>query len=231
MPRLWHHSTSPHARAARLVLLESGLTPTLIEEKPWEWRPAFLALNPTGEVPVLELDDGLILAGLWPIVEHLVEEPAQPPRGIRTCPLLPATRPARAEARRLFDWFSRKFDMDVTQGLLHEKALARLKGVPNHTPDAALIRDLNGNLRYHLSYIGFLVGRTRWLAGEDLSIADFMAAAQISTIDYLGEIDWGHEPAAKRWYQQIKPRPSLRTLLTDRWQGMPPSDVYAKLDF
>jgi glutathione S-transferase len=231
MARLWHHPTSADARAARIVLSEMGVAPDLVEEKTWEWRPEFLALNPAGTVPVLQVDEGYLVVGIASIVEHLVEEPTQPSRGIRTCPLLPATRPARAEARRLFEWFQHKFDHDVTRGLLHEKLLARVTGNANHAPDPALIRDLNQNLRYHLRYISHLASRARWLGGEDLSAADFMAAAHISTVDYLGEIDWASVPEAKRWYQQIKSRPSVRALLTDRWPGLAPADVYAKLDF
>ena len=71
----------------------------------------------------------------------------------------------------------------------------------------------------------------RWLAGDDLSFADFAAAAHISTVDYLGEMPWHEYPAVKAWYQKIKSRPSFRALLSDQVRGIPAVAHYADLDF
>ena len=58
MNRLTHFRICPRSRSIRLALAESGIAVTLAEERPWEHRPQFLAMNPAGELPVLELDDG-----------------------------------------------------------------------------------------------------------------------------------------------------------------------------
>ena len=50
---LFHHSFCPHSRFVRLVLGETGLDVRLVEERAWERREAFLALNPAGTTPVL----------------------------------------------------------------------------------------------------------------------------------------------------------------------------------
>ena len=44
---------------------------SLVEERPWEWRQPFLAINPAGELPVLELSDGPVIAGCYAISEFL----------------------------------------------------------------------------------------------------------------------------------------------------------------
>ncbi len=36
---------------------------------------------------------------------------------------------------------------------------------------------------------------------------------------------------AKAWYQRVKSRPSFRSLLADKMPGLPPSRIYADLDF
>ena len=73
----------------------------------------------------------------------------------------------------------------------------------------------------HLDYIDWLIDTRRWLAGAQMSLADFAAAAQISVADYLGGIDWtGHEEA-HGWYRVMKSRPSFRPLLTEKMEGIP----------
>ena len=50
---LFHHPFCPHSRFIRLALGEHGLDVRLVEERAWERREAFLALNPAGTTPVL----------------------------------------------------------------------------------------------------------------------------------------------------------------------------------
>ena len=95
----------------------------------------------------------------------------------------------------------------------------------------AAIRAARSNIRYHLAYIGWLISSRNWLAGDRLSYADLAAAAQLSVVDYLGDVPWQENDAAKHWYARVKSRPSFRPLLSDRIPGMEPSVHYADLDF
>ena len=63
------------------------------------------------------------------------------------------------------------------------------------------------------------------------SYADLAAAASVSVLDYLGEIEWSSHPHAKEWYQRIKSRPAFRPLLSDRVRALAPVAHYADLDF
>jgi glutathione S-transferase len=230
MLTLTHYRLCPFSRSIRLALGELGHEPVLIEEPAWEWRPAFLALNPAGELPVLQLPDRVTLAGVYAISEFLAEEP--PPPGVtRGLELLPRTREDRAEARRLIDWFQRKFDREVSRDLLNEKLYRRLLDGKAPPPDTELMRAIRANMRYHLGYIGFLADQRRWLAGDDLTFADLAAAAQLSSLDYLGEVPWSDYPATKAWYVRLKSRKSFRSLLADRIPGFAPPADYANLDF
>jgi glutathione S-transferase len=83
----------------------------------------------------------------------------------------------------------------------------------------------------HLRYLSTLAEHRRWLAGTDFSLADVTAAAHLSAVDYLGDINWDAYPAAKDWYARVKSRPSLRPLLADTIPGIPPPRHYADLDF
>ena len=219
---LYHFLLSPFSRKVRVVLAEKNLDFTMKAEKPWERRPEFLALNPAGEVPVLIEPDSTVLAGCNAIVEYLDEV-------YREKMLIGINAIDRAEVRRLVEWFDSKMNREVTENLVGEKIMKRLIGEGH--PNSQAIRAGHANLPHHLDYIGYLVDRRRWLAGDHFSVADIGAAAQLSVLDYLGDVPWDEHEPAKEWYARIKSRPSFRPLLGDRLPGMPPPEHYADLDF
>ncbi len=222
MRSLYHLWISPACRKVRLALLEKGLECELKVEKTWERRAEFLALNPAGEIPVLIDENDAILSDGQVICEYL-EETYKDLNLLGEDPLL------RAEVRRLCAWFDVKFNNEVTINLVQEKMMKRYMKMG--TPDSTAIRAGHYNIRYHLDYITYLTERRSWLAGDDFSLADITAAAQFSSIDYLGDVPWEEYPAAKVWYSRIKSRPSFRSLLADYMPGMPPPKHYADLDF
>ncbi len=233
MHKLTHFRLCPFSRAIRLALAELGLEAEMVEERPWEWRPEFLALNPAGEFPVLEIEGAPVLCGAYAISEYLGEGPAGPIEEEEEpqLKLFPGTREARAEARRLVDWFNGKFNREVSQELLHEKVYARVLPGADPTPAADILRAIRINLRYHMSYVSHLAHQRRWLAGDELSFADLSAAAHLSTADYLGEVPWDEFESAKLWYARLKSRRAFRPVLADRVPGTIPAAHYADLDF
>jgi glutathione S-transferase len=222
MRTLYHLWLSPFSRKVRIVLGEKKLPFEMNVEQVWERRHDFLALNPSGEVPVLVEPDNTVLADSWAISEYLEEKVPDPGLGGRT-------PHERAEVRRLVAWFDRKFDREVSDKLITEKVMKRFLGLGE--PDSQAIRAAQKNIHTHLDYIAYLSERRHWLAGEELSFADIAAAAHISCIDYLGDVPWHDHAPAKTWYMRIKSRPSLRPVLADRIPGLPPAKHYADLDF
>ena len=232
MHTLTHFRLCPFSRSIRIALTELGFEVALDEERPWEGRPQFLALNPAGELPILQLTDGPMLCGAYAISEYLGALPHDTQDHLPLVHLFPGALDDQAEVRRLVDWFHRKFDREVTRELLFEKVYTRLKSTGDaHAPDAELMRAVRANLRYHLKYLDFLTSQRKWLAGDALSFADFAACAHLSAIDYLDEIRWDDIPAAKSWYMRLKSRRSVRSILADRLPGQPPPAHYANLDF
>ncbi|MBT3765245.1 MAG: glutathione S-transferase family protein, partial [Rhodospirillales bacterium] len=144
-------------------------------------------------------------------------------------PLISGSPVAKAEIRRLVGWFDRKFNDEVTDNLVGEKVMKRFLGLAE--PDSRAIRAGHANLPHHLDYIAYLVERRKWLAGEQMTLADLAAAAHLSAIDYLGDVPWDSHPEAKDWYARIKSRPSFRPLLADHIPGVIPAKHYKNLDF
>lgn len=231
MHTLTHFRLCPFSRAARLALGELSIETELVEERPWEWRPEFLALNPAGELPVLQTDGAAPLCGIYAISEYLAESPPPDPEVEQPLALFPGDATVRAEVRRLVDWFNGKVNREVTRELLQERVYTRLQPDAVSAPDVDILRAIRTNLRYHMSYINYLADQRRWLAGEELSFADLAAAAHVSVADYLGEVPWEEFAVAKTWYARLKSRRAFRSILADRVPGALPVTHYPDLDF
>ena len=213
----------------RLILGEYGIEARLVEERFWERREEFLLLNPAGQIPVLVADGQPAIPGAAIIAEY-IEETQTAERENR---LLPATPGERVEVRRLASWFNDKFHSEVSGPLVSERVFKRHMTVEQGggPPDTEAMRAARHNIRYHLAYIGWLVRTRDWLAGDRLSLADLAAAAHLSAADYLGDVPWNADEAAKNWYARVKSRPSFRAILADTLAGLPPAKSYADLDF
>ena len=222
MATLYHHPLSPFCRKVRIFAAEKSIPVSLEIEAPWARRPEFVALNAAGTVPVWVEDDGTTIPESNAICEYLDEMVPLPS-------LLGDDPQQRAETRRLAAWFDIKFHDEVTRYVHGELLLKRLRR--DGEPNSAAIRAGRQNLVTHLAFIGWLTDHRNWLAGDRFSLADIAAAAQLSVLDYLGEVQWENAPEAKDWYQRIKSRPTFRLILADVLPGFPPPAHYADLDF
>jgi glutathione S-transferase len=227
MLTLLHHPLCPLSRYVRLVLGEYGLEVRLVEERFWERREEFLLLNPAGEIPVLVQDGVPPVPGATVIAEYLQETKAG------EAALIPEAVAARVEVRRLASWFNDKFHSEVSGPLVTERVFKRhmTREQGGGPPDTDALRAARSNIRYHLAYIDWLTQTRDWLAGDALSYADLAAAGHLSSADYLGEVPWTENEAAKNWYARVKSRPSFRSILADTLAGVPAAKHYANLDF
>ena len=221
MTRLYHFALSPFCRKVRLVLAEKRIEVELVEERYWERGADFLRRNPAGKVPVLKAD-GRTMAESQAICEYLEEMHPEPP-------LMPRGPAERYEVRRLVAWFDDKFHHEVTSKLLYERVNKKVMG--QGYPESAHVKAGARAVKYHLDYMGWLLESRRWLAGDAMTLADFAAAAHLSCLDYISDVDWTRNAAVKDWYAKIKSRPAFRSILADQVPGFPPPAHYADLDF
>ncbi|WP_171133776.1 MULTISPECIES: glutathione S-transferase family protein [unclassified Ruegeria] len=221
MARLFHVPLSPYCRKVRLSLAEKKIEVELVEERYWEQDPDFLRRNPAGKVPVLRLD-GQIMSESTAICEYIEETRPEPP-------LMPKTPEARFEVRRLVGWFDDKFHHEVTANLLYERVNKKVTG--QGYPDSKNVKAGAKAIKYHLDYMAWLLDHRRWLAGDQMTLADFAAAAHLSALDYISDVDWNRSSAVKDWYAKIKSRPAFRSILADQVPGFRPPPHYADLDF
>ncbi len=221
MARLFHVPLSPFCRKVRLSLAEKKIEVDLVEERYWEQDPDFLRRNPAGKVPILKIDNK-IMAESTAICEYLEEAYPEPA-------LLPKGADDRFEVRRIVAWFDDKFHTEVTSKLLYERVNKKVQGTGY--PDSKNVKAGARAIKYHLDYMTWLLDHRRWLAGDQISLADFAAASHLSALDYISDVDWNRSEAVKDWYAKIKSRPAFRSILADQVPGFPPPPHYADLDF
>lgn len=221
MNTLYHYPLSPFSRKVRLCLAEKKIEVGLVEERYWEQDTDFLRRNPAGKVPVLKMGSRT-MSDSTAICEYLDESHPTPP-------LFPKNAEYRFEARRLVGWFDDKFYHEVTKKLTGERVFRKVMGTGY--PDSTNVKAGARAIKYHLDYMAYLLDERRWLAGNDMTMADFSAAAQISCLDYTSDVDWNRHEVVKDWYAKIKSRPAFRSILADEVPGFQPSAHYADLDF
>ena len=223
MVLLIHHPISPFSRKVRLLMGEKRILFVLKEEDPWNLSKEALRLNPAGELPIF-VYDGNVITGNNAICEFLDEAYKQ-----KEIPIINGDVRQRAEIRRLTEWFDTKFYREVYRNIVTEKVFKRF--MAGTAPDSKILKSGLNNLNFHMEYIDWLCENRNFLAGDNFSLADIAAAAQLSIIDYLGDVPWEGYKNAKLWYSKIKSRPSFKDILKDNIKGILPSKHYNKLDF
>ncbi len=221
MNRLYHYPLSPFCRKVRLSLAEKRIEVELVEERYWEQDADFLRRNPAGKVPVLKLGNRTMAesAAICEYIEEICPSP----------PLMPKDPDGRYEVRRLVNWFDDKFHEEVTRKLMGERVFKKVMG--GGYPDSANVKAGAKAIKFHLDYMAWLLEQRRWLAGNEMTLADFAAAAHLSCLDYISDVDWNRSDLVKDWYAKIKSRPAFRSILADQVPGFRPPPHYADLDF
>ncbi|MDJ0920969.1 MAG: glutathione S-transferase family protein [Henriciella sp.] len=224
MKRLWHWPIDPLARTVRLCMGEKQWTFEPIVIKPWVSDLELAALAPGAAAPALLDTDAEVrtsCVGTLAICEY-VEEAAPSPR------LLPFTSGEKAEARRLWQWSEESF-AGINNTLLAERVSQWVRR--EQAPNSTALRQGAHALKNRMTFLDALAGERSYLAGRNLTIADLSVAAHLSSYDYFGDVPWDLTPDLKAWYARIKSRPSFRSLLEDKVEGVRPVKHYTNLDF
>ena len=163
-----YSSVGPNPRVVRCFLAEKGIEiPTVkVDIRGGENRqPAYLALNPAGQTPCLELDDGSCLAEITAICEYLEELHPAPA-------LIGATARERAETRM----WTRRIDLGIaekiTSGYQFSQGMKMFEGRVHTIPQAA--EDLKQIAQEKLAWLDGLIAGRSFVCGERLTLADIM---------------------------------------------------------
>jgi len=197
--KLYDFAFAPNPRKVRVYLAEKGLALPIapVDLLRGEHRtPAFLAKNPMGGLPVLELDDGSCLTESLAIIEYLEELHPDPPM-IGTTPL------ERARVREL----ERMIELALLGrvGRIFFNTSVVFAGA-DQVPEAAeqALRGLPNALRI----VDAAIAGRRFAAGDRPSIADCTLFAVFEHAK-LANVEIGREHVHLwRWYEAFSARPS-----------------------
>jgi glutathione S-transferase len=203
-------------------LKEKALDHELIIDYPWNRKNAFSERHVFSDLPTLVDLDGSAFEGWYSIIEYFEHS-------YRSTSLFGTTQKEKAETRRIISLFNEMFFSDVTKNIVFEKVMK--KHYERSSPDSSRLRKGSEEMVKYFDYITWIMDYRNWLAGNDFSLADIAAAAQISCVDYTGSIKWEDFPIVKDWYVRIKSRPSFRDILADRITNISPPPHYQELDY
>jgi glutathione S-transferase len=196
----------------------------LVHENFLERRKEFIALNPAGTLPILiDIHNQDVVVGSAVISEYIEEKHDE-------FDFIGSNINKRAESRRLQQWFEQKFYQEVSEYIIFQRYFNRFLLNPQ-SPDSEILNIAHQNLRIHLNYIEYLLENNKYLNGEQISIADFAASAQLSILDYFGDINWHHYKNTKEWYVLLKSHRFFGEILKDRLTNIAPPAHYSQLDF
>jgi len=199
---LLYNSIGPNPKVVRMFMAERGIDLPRVEvdiRAGENRREPYLAKNPAGQCPALQLDNGTILAEITSICEYLDEKYPGPS-------LIGATPEQRAETRM----WTRRVDLNIVEpmanGFRFSDGLKMFKDRVHCIPAAA--DDLKQTAQENLSWLDRLMGGKQFICGERLTLADILLFA---FVDFFAGIRQPISPDNKNivaWHARMKSRPS-----------------------
>jgi glutathione S-transferase len=195
-------SVGPNPRVVKMFLAEKGLKLDSVEvdlRGGENRRPPYnTGVNPSGQTPALEMDNGQVLAEITAICEYLEEKQPNPP-------LIGATPEERAETRMWTRRLDIKINEPLANGFRYAEGLPLFESRMRCLPEAAaglkaVAQDGVAWMDEHL--------KGPWICGDRFTMADIVVFA---FLDFGGVVGQPLDPKFKNvgaWFERVKARPS-----------------------
>lgn len=201
--KLYYHPTSTASRPILLFCAEHRIPfePVVVDlMKGEQQQAAFLAINPSGLVPVIE-DDGFVLTESSAILKYLAEKHHTPdyPEDLRE----------RARVNERMDWFNTQFYRDYGFNLIYPQVM------PHHvrSPESANHVTVEWGKRLTERWLSVLndqlIGSQRYLCGDKVTLADYLASGVLTIGDMIG-VSYENWPNVNRWLKNMYEIPSWK---------------------
>ena len=197
----FYSSVGPNPRVVKMFMAEKGikLDSVTIDLRAGENRQeAFLKVNPSGQTPSLELDNGANLNEITAICEYLEEKNPSP-----------ALIGTTAEERAMTRMWARRVDLKVNEPLANGFRFgeglpmfeSRMRCLPDASPGLKAIAQ-DGIQWFENNFQG------PWIAGDRFTLADILLFA---FLDFGGLVGQPLDPKFTKineWFGRVKARPS-----------------------
>jgi glutathione S-transferase len=210
MLRLHGFASSNYHNVVKAVLIEKRIAFDEVTAYP-PADEAYKAKNSTGKFPCLETEDGYFL-GESKVILNYLEEVYPDVRLLPTDPL------DRARVRELMDVIDLQLELPARR--LYSEALFDGK-VSDEVKEAARLEMIRG--------VAGLQQRARfepYIAGPELSLADFSAAIHLPQISFASRVVYGEDllgaiPQVRVHRELMRERKSLQRVRADRRDDVP----------
>jgi glutathione S-transferase len=199
-----YNSIGPNPKTVRMFMAEKDIELPIvkIDLMGGENRQApYLAKNPAGQTPALELDNGTYLTEITAICEYLDETTPGPS-------LIGATPEERAETRM----WARRIDLNILEplanGFRYAEGLPMFKDRVPCIPHAA--GDLKQIAKAKLAWLDGLMAGKQFICGDRLTLADLLLYA---FLEFGGTVGQPLDPALTNitaWYARMAARSSAK---------------------
>lgn len=202
---LLYDSVGPNPRFVRMFAAERGITlpKVTVDLRGGENRQApYLAKNPAGGLPALELDNGFVLAEITAIAEYLDEIA---PSGHS---LVGANALERAETRM----WTRRIDLNIVEplanGFRYSQGLPLFKDRIPTAPEAA--DGLKRIAQDRMLWLDKMVAGRQWICGDRFSYADIHLFAFLDFGKQVGQLLNPEAKTIAAIYDRAGARPSAK---------------------
>jgi glutathione S-transferase len=200
--KLHEAATAPNCRRVRIFLAEKGIEVPIQPVdvgKAENRQPPFLAKNPLGGVPVLELDDGTCIAESVAICRYFEETHPDPPlMGVD------------AQDKAVVEMWNRRMELELALPVMnvfrhgHPFFQGRIEQVPEWSEAS------RRHVASRMEWLDRELEGREFVAGDRYTIADITAligvdfgrVSKISIPEELGNL--------KRWHETVSSRPSAK---------------------
>ena len=199
----FYNSVGPNPRMVRMFMAEKGFEVPKVDvdlRGGENRREPYLKVNPSGQMPALELDDGTVLAEITAICEYVDEKKKDTPS------LIGDTAEERGKTRM----WTRRIDLNICEpganGFRFAEGLKMFQDRVHCIPQAA--DDLKMTARKRLTWLDGLMGSNPFIAGNKLTMADILLFA---FLDFAKNVGQPLDPANNNlttWFERMKARPS-----------------------
>ena len=204
----WH--TGPYPARVRIALGELGLQSQVrfVSIDLWKGEhktPAFLAKNYSGTLPVLELDDGTLIAECTAITQYL--------DALNGKPVLTGTTPLQ---EGVIHMMSKRAEIE----LLDAVGVYFHQATPGLGPDVELYQNEPWGLRERdkairgMRYFDGVLQHRAFIAGDTFSMADITVIGGLIFAELVCVAVPAECKALLGWYARMQDRPSVRNRIT-----------------
>ncbi len=197
-----YNSIGPNPRVVRMFMAERGIEIPRQEvdlRGGENRRPPYLAKNPFGQMPSLELDDGTVITEIIPICEYLDEVTPG-------ASLIGSTARERAETRM---WV-RRLDLNIVEplaaGFRYAEGLKLFQNRIHVIPQAA--DDLKQIAREWLGRLDGMMAGKDYVCGGRFTLADILLFCFLDFGNGVGQKLDPANAAIAAWFDRVKARPS-----------------------